>query len=123
MSGLTLMHVETDVAPECSIVFGGGRMGPKGLTDMRRIELQFLLTSHVRAAPKHDDKDIEASGFQIVGGYEGPGKDYLKWSCVTKSAISKLPAKENALPRTASTVAFPPILTACCARPSALSRS
>src|SRR5262245_25560919 len=79
MSGLTLTHVETDVAPECSIVFGGGRMGPNGLTDMRRIELQFVRASHVRAAPKHDDEDIEASGFQIVGGYDGPWKDYWNW--------------------------------------------
>jgi len=66
-------------------------MGPKGLTDMRRIELQFLLTSHVRAAPKHDDKDIEASGFQIVGGYEGPGKDYLSISWCGLSTATDRP--------------------------------
>src|SRR5262245_65720984 len=76
MSGLTLTHVETDVAPECSFVFGGGRMGPNGLTDMRRIALQFVRASHVRAAPKHDDEDIEASGFAIVGGYDAPWKRY-----------------------------------------------
>jgi len=79
MSGLTLTHMETDVAPECSIVFGGGRMDPNGLTDMRRIELQFVTASHVRAATKHDDDDIEASGFHIVGGYDGPGQGYLNW--------------------------------------------
>jgi hypothetical protein len=79
MSGLTLTYMEPDVAPECSIVFGAGRMGPHERTDSRRIELQFVMASHVRASPKRDDEDIEASGFHIVGRYDGPSQGYLKW--------------------------------------------
>lgn len=79
MSGLTLLHSESDVEPECSITFGGGRLGDDGLTDIRSIELQFKLASYTRTAPKGDDEDIEASGFSVSGGFEGPVEDYLNW--------------------------------------------
>lgn len=79
MSGLTLTYAETDIEPECSIVFGGGRIGPTGLTDMRRIELQFSMAGQVRCTAKGDDEDIDALGFHVAGGYDGPIEDYLQW--------------------------------------------
>jgi hypothetical protein len=79
MSGLTLAHAETDAAPECEIVFGGGRLGADGLVDSRRIALTFERAWYARAAPLPDDADIDAAGFIVEGGYDGPMTAYLDW--------------------------------------------
>ena len=59
VSCLTLRHEEADSAPECSVVFGAGRLRDDDLTDSRRVELVFeecyysrLRAVHVRLA--HD---------------------------------------------------------------------
>ena len=83
MSGLTLHYAETDVAPECSIVFGGWHLGYESQSDMRRIELRFHMASHARAGTTSDEEDIEASGFEILGGYDGPDDGYQDWRART----------------------------------------
>jgi hypothetical protein len=78
-SGLTLTHCETDVSPECTIVFGAGRMRPGGGTDDRRVELAFEHAAWTRTGPKDDNSGIESAGFEVPGAYSGPMEGYLDW--------------------------------------------
>jgi hypothetical protein len=78
MDALTLHHMNDD-EPRCCIVFGGGRLGPDGLTDDRRIEIKFSFGYFARINVKSDNEDIEASGFDVPDQYDGPGQDYLDW--------------------------------------------
>src|SRR3954453_15224816 len=78
-SGLTLTHTETDVAPECTVVLGGGRLQADGRTDDRRIELAFDRCYFARIGPHCDTEGIEAIGYEMVGKYEGSMDDYLTW--------------------------------------------
>ncbi len=48
MGAVTLKHTETDTEPECTIVFGGGRMSEKGQLDSRRVEIDFEMCHHAR---------------------------------------------------------------------------
>jgi len=78
MSGVTLIHTETDTAPECRVVLGGGRLQANDKIDSRRIEVVFTNCAHSRASPKHDDYGLEREGFELLdGGPQGPG--YFKW--------------------------------------------
>jgi hypothetical protein len=79
MSGVTLIHAETDVAPECSVVFGGGRLNEDGRRDLRRIELSFSQAHFTRTGAHHDNVDVESIGYRIEGEYEGRLQDYLDW--------------------------------------------
>ena len=78
-SGVTLTHIETDVKPECSVVFGGGRLREDGLTDDRRIEITFESCYYARTGPIPDTEGVEALGYEVVGGFEGDMRDYLAW--------------------------------------------
>ena len=64
-SGVTLSHAESDVQPECSVVFGGGRLTQDGRIDSRRIEITFTMCYHARLGPHHDSETIESIGYQI----------------------------------------------------------
>jgi hypothetical protein len=77
MSGLTLQHRETDVAPECSVVLGAGRLGDDGRTDSRRIELVFEGCYHVRVGPHSDTEGVEAIGYEVVAPFKFDPPDYL----------------------------------------------
>jgi hypothetical protein len=77
MSGVALVHTETDFAPECSVVFGGGRLRGDGLVDLRRIELRFSGAHFTRTGPHDDNVGVESIGYRIEDEYEGPGEDYL----------------------------------------------
>ncbi|MES1200877.1 MAG: hypothetical protein ABUS57_05455 [Pseudomonadota bacterium] len=78
MDGLTLTHSNDD-EPRCSIVFGGGRLTESGLTDDRRIEINFASAYFARVSAKDDNEDIDASGFTVVRMDEGPSDQYLEW--------------------------------------------
>ena len=78
MDGLTLHHV-SDVSPQCTIVFGGGRLTADSRTDSRRIELVFPTAQFVRVGAKRDDEEIGESGFEVVEACEGGTQDYLQW--------------------------------------------
>lgn len=78
MDALTLRHMNDD-RPECSIVFGGGRLGDDDLTDYRRIEVQFSDCYFARVNVKDDNEDIDASGFEVLGRFSGPIEEYLDW--------------------------------------------
>ncbi len=78
-SGVTLIHRETDVQPECSVVFGGGRLQDSGRTDDRRIEITFNLCYYSRTGPHSDTEGVEAIGYDVVQSFEGAGRDYLEW--------------------------------------------
>jgi hypothetical protein len=78
--GLTLSHTQED-EPECSLVFGGGRLlegNKEGLIDNRRIELIFDEVLYARVGPHPDNKNIETIGYKIDrfgNGYDGPDND------------------------------------------------
>jgi hypothetical protein len=76
MSGLTLRHRETDVAPECSVVFGAGRLRDDDRTDSRRVELVFEGCYHARVGPHSDTEGIEAIGYEMVEPFKFDA-DYL----------------------------------------------
>ena len=77
MSGLTLRHCETDVEPECSVVFGAGRLRDDDRTDSRRVELVFEGCYHARVGPHSDTESIEAIGYKVVELFEFDAADYL----------------------------------------------
>lgn len=81
MSCLTLAYVETDTLPECSIVFGANSLKKGGGLETRRIELRFLSASDVRATRLLGTDNLESFGFEVVGLYDGPTKD---WSARTQ---------------------------------------
>jgi hypothetical protein len=78
MDGLTLTH-RNDDEPHCSIVFGGGRLTDSGLTDNRRIEINFVSAYFARVSVKDDNSDIEESGFTVLGMHDGLSDQYLDW--------------------------------------------
>ncbi len=79
MSGVTLCHSESDTRPECTVVFGGGRLQKTGSIDSRRIEISFEDCWFARSAPKPDNKGIEAVGFKVIGNSSTSDGDYLEW--------------------------------------------
>jgi hypothetical protein len=77
MSGLTLRHCETDVEPECSVVFGGGRLRGDDIVDSRRIELIFEGCYYARVGPKSDTEGIDALGYEVVEPFEFDAANYF----------------------------------------------
>jgi hypothetical protein len=82
MSGVTLTHTETDVEPECTVVFGGGRLRDDDLLDDCRIELTFQSAYYARAGWHDDDVGIEAIGYTITGvePFHGAPHEYVAWA-------------------------------------------
>src|SRR5579859_5986102 len=69
MSAVTLRHMQTDVAPECTVVFGGRRLQDTENVDSRRIELTFSECRFTRVAPKDDNSGIDAVGFEVISPF------------------------------------------------------
>jgi hypothetical protein len=62
------------------VVFDAGRLGNDGRTDWRRVELTFSHCYFARTGPHSDSESIEAIGYKIAGGYDGPMNErYLDW--------------------------------------------
>ena len=79
MSGVTLVHSESDVEPECKVVFGAGRLREDGRTDCRRVEITFKLCYFARVGPHSDSEGVEAIGYVVDPRIEVVTKDYLEW--------------------------------------------
>jgi len=79
MSGLTLIHTETGVEPECTAVFGGGRLDNNGFVDSRRIEIEFVECYYTRTGPLDDDQDIESIDYTTNSAFTGNMDEYLDW--------------------------------------------
>jgi hypothetical protein len=78
MSGLTLSHCETDGEPECSVVFGAGRLRDNNdRIDSRRVELVFEGCYHARVGPHSDTESVGAIGYKIVDPFECDAATYL----------------------------------------------
>lgn len=77
VSCLTLRHEEADSAPECSVVFGAGRLRDDDLTDSRRVELVFEECYYSRLSPHSDTESIKAIGYEVVEPFEFDTSDYL----------------------------------------------
>ncbi len=77
MGSVTLRHTETDTEPECTVVFGAGRMTATGRTDLRRVEIEFDMCAHARTMPL-DGGGITAV-YPVVPSYTGDMAKYLKW--------------------------------------------
>lgn len=65
MSGVTVMHSESDVEPECSVVFGAGRLTEDARIDSRRVELAFKLCYYIRTGPHDDSRTFETIGYTV----------------------------------------------------------
>lgn len=79
--GITLIHEETDVSPQCRVVLGAGRLTSDGRTDLRRVEIVFEDAYFTRTAP-HDDTSCPSSyGFEILNEYDGSADGYSNWRC------------------------------------------
>ena len=79
MSGVTPRHSESDVEPECRVVFAGGRLNESDLVDSRRIEISFDQCRYARLGPHGDTQSIEAIGYRIEPSDGGDVRTYLKW--------------------------------------------
>ena len=77
MSGLTLMLRETDVGPECTLVFGAGRIRNDDRTDSRMVELVFERCYHTRVGHHSDTDGIEAIGYKIIESFPFDANNYL----------------------------------------------
>ena len=78
--GVTLVHQEGEVAPECKVAFCGSRLGAGDLLDMVQVQITFHAAWHARVAPKFDQSDIESEGFEVPDAYiGGTAGDYLEW--------------------------------------------
>jgi hypothetical protein len=64
-SAVTLLHTETDVAPECTVLVGAGRLRDDGKVDLRRIEITFDSCYFTRGGPHGDTEGIEALGYEV----------------------------------------------------------
>ena len=77
MGSVTLQHTETDTEPECTVVFGAGRMTGTGKMDLRRVEIEFDMCDRARTVP------LPGGGIKTVypvePSYEGDMSKYLKW--------------------------------------------
>ena len=73
---VTLNHMETDTEPECTIVFGGGRMSEEGQLDSRRIEIDFEMCHHARTRPLNGGVDTI---YPVEPTYDGHYEGYLDW--------------------------------------------
>lgn len=78
-SGVTLTHSESDVEPECTVVFGGGHLNEDARVDSRRIEIQFSRCYYARLGYHRDTESIKAIGYKIDPTYNGKMEGYLEW--------------------------------------------
>ena len=78
MSCLTLRHAETDVAPDCSVQIGVGRMVQTGRTDTRLVEVTFDLCYYARVGPHNDTEGVEAIGYEIDLSFKYEPHTYLE---------------------------------------------
>ncbi len=79
MSGVTLIHSESDTEPECSVIFGGMSMNQVGKVDSRRIEVIFKHGYYTRTG-YHNDDDVAVEILNYkVDFYEEKMNDYLSW--------------------------------------------
>ena len=81
---VTITHTETDVAPGCIVVFGGGRLQDDDKTDNRRIEITFDDCYFARTGPHSDTEDIESIGYELTPKNDaltrdGLGKYIARW--------------------------------------------
>jgi hypothetical protein len=78
-SEVTLSHTETDIAPECKVTFGAGRLTDDNRTDCRHVEILFEACYFTRTGPKSDNEGIESVGYEVTPRFEGKMDDYLNW--------------------------------------------
>jgi hypothetical protein len=77
-SGVTLTHSESDVEPECTVVFVAGRLGQDDRTDIRHVEIVFNQCYHARVGPHSDSEGVEALGY-VIDPPRPSAEDYLNW--------------------------------------------
>lgn len=82
MSGITLFHFEND-EPECTVVFGGGRLTANGRFDSRRIEITFSGCVESRFRFLGDEYELGSEGFTLDSPAErffaADPANYLLW--------------------------------------------
>ena len=79
MSGVTIVHSESPVKPECTVTLGANRLGTDGKTAMCRVEIRFELAYFARIGPHDDYVTVESIGYAIEPTFEGDVGDYLQW--------------------------------------------
>ena len=63
--GLELRHMETDIAPECSIGFPAGRIDSDGKLDQRFVEVVFVGGAFVRVHWHDDTSGVKCLGHDL----------------------------------------------------------
>ena len=80
MSGVTLIHSESDIKPTCEVVFGAGRLTSEGRIDMRRISMIFTGCYFARTGFHDDCEGVESIGYKVnYPGMHEEGSEYLVW--------------------------------------------
>jgi len=80
MSGVTLIHAESDTEPECEVSFGAGHLAQDDKTDMRRVTMRFSLCYFARTGYHEDSGGVESIGYRVAYPEPPPdGLDYLNW--------------------------------------------
>jgi len=77
-SGVTLVHTESDVEPECTVRFLAGRLQDNNRTDIRHVEITFRKCYFARLGPHGDSEGIEAIGYRIDPPRPA-GLEYIDW--------------------------------------------
>ena len=79
MSGVTLIHSETYVAPECTVILGANRMSTEGHLESCRVDIAFSLSYFAKVGPHNDSESIESIGYTVKDQYEGGAASYIEW--------------------------------------------
>ena len=77
MSGLTLTHCETDVEPQCSVVFVLAGFETTTGPTLGRIEVVFEGCYYARVGPNLDTEGLESIGYEIDEPFEFDAANYL----------------------------------------------
>ena len=91
MSGVTLIHSETDVAPECTVVLGANRMSTEGCLEACRVDIVFSLSYYAKVGWLNDTESIDSIGYAVKDQYRGDADSYIKWRKETWQVSGKCP--------------------------------
>ena len=78
-SGLCLKHMETDIAPECSVTFGANWLTAAGSLAGGEVEIVFNGCYFARVAPMSDVAGFDEYCFRIESGKAQDSEGEIAW--------------------------------------------
>lgn len=79
MSGVTLIHSESDESPECTVITCADRLSDAGRFETCRVDIEFDSGYFARIGPHDDSETIEAIGYKVTGEFDGDLEGYDDW--------------------------------------------